>query len=395
MNENFIPISIKTLIKNLLKNNNNKDLKKVFSLIIAIYNYKINQKLTSIKENYQNFNPDLELVVEKTDRKKTQSNLIDSVSELLTYANYRKINKIELEQAIKNKSNIGLNINVDLGDYEVFNIYYRGLYNKNIVIKKYFNLIKKDIKTDIYNRVFIIAKLKNKNTRARELSNIKNISLVKAQKKVNKLYKKLPNHINDNVIFFKLFKNIPSKDLETLFFMRTIKFKLFDKLKLIITGSISTTTGVIATIGKIAIALNPIAILSAIGGMIGVIVKQITNLFNQHSKYLNTLNTRLYFHNLGNNLSAISYIANSSFEEEVKEIILGYYFLSQNNYNNIIDLDKDIEKYLLNTYNLEIDFEIEDSIHKLKNIGLLDNNLNLKNVDNSIKILQDYWGNLI
>lgn len=59
---------------------------------------------------------------------------------------------------------------------------------------------------------------------------------------------------------------------------------------------------------------------------IGIIAKKIINIFNQHSKYNNTLTTNLYFKSLNNNLGVINYISNNAGEEEVKETILTFSF---------------------------------------------------------------------
>jgi hypothetical protein len=50
---------------------------------------------------------------------------------------------------------------------------------------------------------------------------------------------------------------------------------------------------------------------------------------NKRTQYTAMLSSQLHFHNLDNNLGAISHIADDAFEQEIKEIILGYYFLHQ------------------------------------------------------------------
>ena len=78
---------------------------------------------------------------------------------------------------------------------------------------------------------------------------------------------------------------------------------------------------------KFIIAVNnPFTIIGAIAGFIGIIAKKIINIFNQHSKYNNTLTTNLYFKSLNNNLGVINYISNNAGEEEVKETILTFSF---------------------------------------------------------------------
>ena len=87
-------------------------------------------------------------------------------------------------------------------------------------------------------------------------------------------------------------------------------------------------SGVLAIIGTFSALVNLFAVISALGGLIAMIIEQVTHLFNQYNTFLSVFTGALYFHNLGNNLSTISYIANNNFEEEGTEVLFGYYFLS-------------------------------------------------------------------
>jgi hypothetical protein len=178
-----------------------------------------------------------------------------------------------------------------------------------------------------------------------------------------------------------------------LFFVQQINLKLFDKIKLLISGGISTGAGVFATLGKLATALNPIAMLGAIGGLIGVVIKQIRNLLNQHNKYQNTLTTSLYFQSLNNNLGAINFIGNSASEEEIKEVILGYYFKLQHPTASHKELDSIIEDYLHQTYNITINFEIDDSIQKMRKLGLIQHN-KIVSTSQALQLLNQQWDNV-
>jgi hypothetical protein len=369
--ENFIPVSIEKLCKDLLKNNLGNQ--AIFNKIIDKYRVIANNEFNQIKENYQLFNPDLDLIIdENKDKQLAKNELLKKTKKLLKNANYTKLSTKELQKAISNNSHLGLNIEVDIDNYEFFDIYYRGKTNKDLIIEKWWNSFKKPktVNIDIYTRLFIVAKLKNFQEKVNEISTKNNITLKKAEKILHKRYKSLPSEITDEFIFFKSFKDIPSSDLETLFFMRQIRLKLFDKIKFILTGGVSTTTGVMATIGKLAVAVSPVAILVAIGGFIGIIAKQIIGVFNQHNKYNNTLTTNLYFKSLNNNLGAINFISNNASEEEIKETILAFAFQEKNPNVGDKELDNLIEKYLQDTYKITIDFEIDDALNKIKDLKL-------------------------
>lgn len=394
-NENFIPISIQRLITDI-NPENNKILNDIFKLIMALYDFKFKTDFSLAKEHYQLFNPDIDVLIDNTrDIPTEQKLLLEKTAYFLQQANYTKLSIEDIENAINTQPHSGLNIQVDTHDYEIFDIYYRGDSEKQIIKKSWLNYIKQPKKETIkiYTRLFIVAKLKDIELRALEISKDKNINLNKAKKQLRKTYKKLPKNITNDFIFFKIFKDIPHLDLEMLFFVQTIKLKVFDKIKLFITGGFSTGAGIVATIGKIAVALNPIALLGAIGGLIGVIVKQISNLFNQHNKYQNTLTTSLYFQSLNNNLGAINYISNSASEEEIKEVILGYCFKLKYPTVSHTELDKHIENYLSKTYGVTIDFEIDDSIQKLENLELIQNNA-VVDTNLALTTLNNKWDNI-
>jgi hypothetical protein len=394
-NEHFIPISIHTLIKNL-NLAPHSELSQIFKLIIAWYQYDFNQTFNHIKNHYQLFNPDLDIIIDTNrEKEKEQHLLLEKATHLLQKANYTQLSIAEIENAINTQPYSGLNIKVNTEDYEIFDIYYRGNTTTEITPQSILNYIRTPTPQTIciYKRLFIIAKLKDFNKRVVELTHEHNISTAKAQKKLRKIYQKLPKNVTSEFIFFKLFKDIPHLDLEMLFFVQQINLKLFDKIKLLISGGISTGAGVFATLGKLATALNPIAMLGAIGGLIGVVIKQIRNLLNQHNKYQNTLTTSLYFQSLNNNLGAINFIGNSASEEEIKEVILGYYFKLQHPTASHKELDTIIEDYLHQTYNIAIDFEIDDSIQKMRKLGLIQHN-KIVSTSQALQLLNQQWDNV-
>ncbi len=130
----------------------------------------------------------------------------------------------------------------------------------------------------------------------------------------------------NDAVYLKLFKNIPASDLEMLFPNTRVKMTVFDKLKLSMTGGGGAIGGVLATLSKITAATNPYTIIIAIGGFGAVMWRQIANIFNPRAKYMATL----------------------------------------------ASLDQTIESYLTTEYGLHVDFEIEDSIGKLKKSGLIE-----------------------
>lgn len=83
------------------------------------------------------------------------------------------------------------------------------------------------------------------------------------------------------------------------------------------------------------------------------------------------LSDSLYFKNLGNNSGAFYSLLNSSEEEELKETILAYSFLNRSESPlTAEELDNKIESWFKTELNTDLDFDVEDALYKLKNIGL-------------------------
>jgi hypothetical protein len=169
----------------------------------------------------------------------------------------------------------------------------------------------------------------------------------------------------------KLFKDIPTADLEMLFPNTRVKMRLFDKIKLGVMGGGGSVGGIMATITKFSAAIDPISALLAIGTLLGVIWRQIAKIFSQRAKYSAILTKNLYFYSLDNNMGALTYLIDAAEAEECKEAVLAYFFLLIDGETSREELDKRIETYIQNQYSLPMDFEINDGLEKLQKSGLL------------------------
>ncbi len=83
------------------------------------------------------------------------------------------------------------------------------------------------------------------------------------------------------------------------------------------------------------------------------------------------LTDSLYFKNIGNNSGVFPMLIDTSEEEELKETILAYAFLSQSKVPlTAEELDTQIENWFQTEFKIQLDFDVEDALYKLKNIGL-------------------------
>jgi hypothetical protein len=203
------------------------------------------------------------------------------------------------------------------------------------------------------------------------------MSLKKAEKKADAALTALGINGEEDIVYMKLFKDIPRADLEMLFPNTRVQIRLFDKIKLGIMGGGGTAGGIMATVTKFSAAIEPISALIAIGGLLGVLWRQIAKVFSQRAKYSAILTKNLYFYNLNNNMGTLTYLFNTAEAAECKEAMLAYFFLLTGGESSRVDLDKRIENYIQEKYAIPMDFEINDGLDKLQRSELLNINDNI------------------
>lgn len=384
--ERFIPISRQEIVADLLAAShwNTKEQKQFgefCQIFTALYHYKFHSHLEELKHCYTPFNPDNDITTkhEYSDEEKQELShtLTKETLGLLNNANYEELTVDALNRAMSAESYYGLSVSVNLDDFDKLIVYYRGSatqveYKRNW--KKLF-LFKDPVETPIYKRLFLLLKLKDEERCVQEWVAIKGEQFEKKiRKQVRKSRQNLPENVSEQHVFLKLFKNIPRTDLEMLFPNRDLRLTLFDKIRFAITGGGGTLYGIIITTTKVMTALaNPIALVMALVGFLGIIFRQIMNIFTQRTKYMMVLSQNLYFHNLDNNFGVVNFLVDMAEEEEGKEAILAYYFLQTQSDKNFTkeELDREIEKYLLDKYGVDIDFEVDDGLRKLRQEGIL------------------------
>jgi hypothetical protein len=402
--ERFIPISRQEIVNDLLaaphwSQEEKKQFGEFCQIFEALYHYKFQTNLEELKRCYAPFNPDTDIVTQREyhedEKQQLRQSLNNEMRQLLNNANYEPLGIEEINQAINAESFYGLNVSVDLEDFEKLIVYYRGStttikYRRDW--KKLF-LAKKPLEIPIYKRMFMLMKFRTESELVQERAEnwlqekekqgeaelgeeqkakLKAKFEKRAQKQIQKSRQNLPEDLTDEHIFLKLFKNIPRTDLEMLFPNQNVRLKIVDKIKLGLTGGGGTLFGIFKMTTTI-LTLNPFAIIGAFVGFIGIIFRQIMNLFSQRTKYMMTLSRNLYFHNLDNNFGVMNFLIDMAEEEEGKEAILAYYFLltqPEKNYNQE-SLDREIEAYIQDKYKVAIDFEVEDGLRKLREEKIL------------------------
>jgi hypothetical protein len=144
-------------------------------------------------------------------------------------------------------------------------------------------------------------------------------------------------------------------------------------LKLCVTAGGGTAAGVAGTATKILAATNPLTLAVALAGLSAVIFRQVMGFFNTRNRYMMMLAQNLYFCSLANNHGALTLIADSAEEEDVKEDMLLYAFLARrpSHYDALAELKCAVERFVTEHCGASIDFDADDALRRLLADGLV------------------------
>ncbi len=342
--DHFIPLTTRQLTVALRQSGLSPQHMEVIHKLQQVLSFEYDQKLRALKKLYHPFNPDLDepiAAIPEHRRVVTSTRCIDAIKRLLLQANYNELNQQQIEYALQKTSPYGLEIHIDFSAFADIGLFYQGKSRQQIQLRDWKTLFikKKSVEIIRYRRLFLM----------------------------------LRYHDSDQNpgIQLKLFKDILRPDLEMLFPECQIRMKVFDKIKLAITGGGGTAGGLFATIGKISAAISPWTIAIAIGGFALLLWRQVSKIFVQKTRYMATLARNLYFHTLDNNAGAISYLNDLARQQEIREIMLSYAMLNLKPLQSIQQLDNACEQWLQQNFGRQMDFDINDAIAKMRRFQLL------------------------
>ena len=402
----FIPFRKADIIKMCINDSrlskHDQNLFKRFCHILgSLIHFEFHHQVEMLKDCYSPFNPDadtrLNYDYSEQEKKEQQKKLVETLTAILNAANFQKITKTNLEEALKEESLFKIRLGVEFEDFEEVLFYQRGESTKEETLVKFFGLKKEPITFTNYERVVIYIKFKKKD-------------YFNAKKQKN-LY------FTPGSTIIKLFQNVPKADLEMLFPNSEVRMKTVDKL---IIGVPAAVSGIVLTASKlggtillIASAISfwlgltqkevkieqqhLIALALGLAMLGGFLFKQINKFKNRKIKFMKALSDNLYFKNLDNNTGVFHHLVDTAEEEEFKEAILAYYFLLVEDRDlTITQLDETVERWFENKHNCMINYEIEDALQKLERWNLVNRDRNIigrKSMNDAMQQLDKIWDN--
>jgi hypothetical protein len=336
-------------------------------------------KLLELERTYEPFGPDTDLLKTRSyspeERAIMQKRLIRQMTELLEQSNFTRVDPSNVHFIMTKDSAYGLDLQVDLDAFEEVLIYYRGattISERRRDVKRAY-MRWKEVRIPVFQRLCLLFKLKPFDVRVREVMQQRKVSQREAERIVRHLRGLLPATVSSDYIYIKLFKNMPRSDVEMIFPNTKVRFRLFDKLKFGITAGGGVGMGVAGTAGKIALATNPYTLAAAIAALGGVALRQATAFVNQRTRYMVVLAQNLYFHAMADNRGVMTLLADRAAEEDLEEEMLLYGVLAKERVNvrDLRQIDEAIELYLKDTFSIEVNFDVDDALQRLRAEGIV------------------------
>lgn len=382
--EKFIPVTRAALMERLTRpqswrGQQGQEARRFFRYLDYWRQASYSAHLIEMNQTYEPFNPDSDLLVTRkytdAERATLQARLLEQTQMLLEQANYTRIDPADVKLILTSESHYGLDLQVDMHAFDELLIYYRGAskrrHSRRDARKLY--LFKEEYDVPIFQRLLVLFKLKPFDLRVREVMREKGCERKAAERIVRKLRGSLASEIKSESIYLKLFKNIPRSDLEMCFPNTAVRFRLFDKLRLGVTAGGGFGMGVVGTATKLAIAANPIALAGAVATLGGLAFRQGMKFIHKRNEYMVTMAQNLYFHALADNRGVMTVLADRASEEDIKEEMLLYSVLAKEpvHVSELRDIDAAIEQQLLNTFGVNVNFDLEDALARLKRDGIV------------------------
>ena len=358
--EHFIPVGREKLLECLPGFENcsptdQKNLKEFFELISSALHKQYHERQIRVQKIYEPLDPDSVIILKDPDTKKS-SEVFTELIEILGNANYRKLSTDELETAVDNATALGLKMKVDFSLFDELHVYGRGDEIQTWTKKSWWKFFKEEqFDVEVYQRLVIAFRLKD--------------------------HEKIPKEQSSSFVYLKSFKGIPHSDLHALLPGTQIKMSLLDRGKIIIPA----LSGIVLSIVKIVRLMVAVTIIATLAnfikfwvipaGIIYYVIKGFLNYKKTKDKYQLNLTRHLYFQNLNNNSGVLLRLLHEAEFQDYREMVIAYFLVWKNRKTgiNAEQIHEDAEKRLKEVIELDINFEAEDALAKLEQLGTVKN----------------------
>jgi len=368
------------------------DAKKFFMLIKNQIHLEFHQTIEELDRGYEPFNPN---TFYKTESKNLDSStFIKHLEYTLTKANYKALSQTELNDALEEVSLFKIRLYVDFSDYKEIVLFTRGESIRKEQVTLFGRFFKREIEFNNYDSVVMFLHLKDE--------------IIDAT---------LQESCVPGSVVLKMFHNVPKADIEMLFPNTKIRMRLKDKLMIgipaLISGIVLAATKlgasfiIIATLVGFWLGLSDepvnlnktslLVLVAGLGAIGGYLWKQFSGFNKKKLEFVQKLIENLYFKNLDNNEGVYYRLVNEAEKEEVKEVLLAYFYLLKSGKPlSANELDLELEQWIKMIWGRRINFDIDDAIQKLQRLNLVtqkDTHFVAVSLPDALQSLDQRWDN--
>ena len=387
LEQHYIPISRAKMKETLfllpeLDEDLRPGLAKVSHLLEMIWHHSSHSRLELLKSLYESMDPDQN----QNPDSEGKEEFLETLRISLHNGNWREIDEEEMEAARQGENLFPISLRVRSDELVTSLLFKLGKVTISDVRTSWFGLKKEEIATEAFDRVIQVLQFHDedwfeKNNRMKHYQGIESAGL----------------HL-------RLFKTVPKLDLETIFPNTSPEMRHLDKIKIfapLVGGLITLGLKFGPLIFGGGTGSTSVSIISGICAALGTyILKSYLSYQKTREKYQSQISKDLYFKGQANNAAVLNMIVDLAEEQEVKEALLAYTFLlvDKDGKHDRKSLDMRIEKWLLESFAVEVGFEVDDALRKLEEMKLLkkfpDGSLTVLSIDESLKVLDHHWDHL-
>jgi hypothetical protein len=403
--DQFIPISKSELVARLLDSAKQegkeklddavrKQVESFGQILSAVIHHEYHARLERLKQAYWQFDPDggskQASRAPSAERDAACNGLFAEIVSLFERANYRRLTRADLDEALSSMSEIGVKLDVELAAFQRLEVFVRGDKN-DLRTRRYLSKLyrQSEIAVPTYDRL-VVAFHPHENRRMGEQAKSEHV-------------------------YLKMFKNIPKMDLEMLLPGTRVRMSLLDQGRILLPA----VSGVALTIYKVlqgALVLafagfyGVLALLGVVGGTIGYGVRSFVGYLRTKDKHQLYLTRSLYFQNLDNNLGVLFRALDEAEDQDFREAMLAYFLLWRSEVHRAVradgardqpagmlleEIDAAAEAFLRQATQADLDFEVADALAKLQRWELVcktdDERWQAKPIAAAIELLDARW----
>jgi hypothetical protein len=364
-----------------LSDEDREKLGKLGPLLGAVFHSEFYGRLRELKELYSPLDPDSDYIKlpdhSRVRDENSDEEFLEPFEAALERANYRRLDVGIIEQAVMAPNEMGLTYIPDFTQFEHLRIYARGYTQITRIFRspktKY---RKRTMLLDAYQRLVIALKFR--------------------------AGPKLDPFIRSDVVYLRMFKDVPHVDMEMHLPEQGTKVKMrwIDKAQIASPVIMGLPTLAIKLLGlSFAAMTNPMLMAPLMAVPVTAGMNSFFGFHRAKHKHLSSMIRNLYYLTLANNGSVLTRLVDSAEEEEYKETLLAYFFLWQRLGRDedwtTERLDAHVEAFLKSVSDVEINFEIADALGKLFRLNLARRDahgrLHAVPIDQALRALDKHW----